>query len=250
MPGSRDHLHLLLPGAPPPTHASADTLGSKAYGLLRLSRLGLPVPPAFVLDTALCREFFARGRRLPEDLRETLLYGLGRLEAATGRAFGSPRRPLLVSVRSGSPVSMPGMMEAILNIGLCDKSLGGLLRITGNPRQTKDCYRRVVRDFARVVRGADASPFDALLERECAKDGLTSARELDSGALGRIAQESLDLSIALTREPFPQEPMAQLLGAVEAVFRSWDSEKAREYRRLNGIDDCSGTAATVQTMVF
>jgi len=250
MPGPRDHLYFVLPGAPAPAEACAETMGSKAYGLLRLARLGLPVPPAFVLDTALCRQYFEGGGRLPDDLREVLVRGLARLEAATGRAFGSPRRPLLVSVRSGAPVSMPGMMETILNVGLGEKSMRGLLRSTGNPRQTRDCYRRLIRDFATVVRGAESHPFDTLIERECTKDGLASARELDSAALGRIVQDSLELTLALTGEPFPQDPMAQLLGAVEAVFRSWDSEKARHYRRLNGIDDSSGTAVTVQAMVF
>ena len=250
MPAPRDHLYFVMPGAPVPAEASAETMGSKAYGLLRLTRLGLPVPPAFVLDTALCRQYFERGGRLPDDLREVLAYGLARLEAATGRAFGSPRRPLLVSVRSGAPVSMPGMMETILNVGLGEKSLRGLLRSTGNPRQTRDCYRRLVRDFARIVRGAEAHPFDALVARECAKDGLAGARDLDSAALGRIVQDSLELTLALTGESFPQDPMAQLLGAVEAVFRSWDSDKARHYRQLNGISHSSGTAATVQAMVF
>lgn len=245
-----ESLYFVLPGAAAPAEASAETVGSKAYGLLRLARLGLPVPPAFVLDTALCRQYFERGRRLPEDLREMLARGLARLETATGRVFGSVRRPLLVAVRSGAAASMPGMMETILNVGLDEKSLRGLLRSTGNPRQTMDCYRRLVRDFAQVVRGADVHAFDALIERECAKEGLGGARDLDSAALGRIAQDSLELTLALTGEPFPQDPMAQLLGAVEAVFRSWDSAKARHYRQINGIDHGSGTAVTVQAMVF
>src|ERR1019366_8856537 len=171
MSGPRDHLYFVLPGAQAPAEASAETMGSKAYGLLRLARLGLPVPPAFVLDTPVCRQYFERGGRLPDDLREVLAHGLARLEAATGRAFGSPRRPLLVSVRSGAPVSMPGMMETILNIGIGEKTLRGLLRLTGNPRQTQDCYRRLVRDFATVVHGVEAHVFDQLLESECVKDG-------------------------------------------------------------------------------
>ncbi len=250
MTGSPEHVYFVMPGVSAPAEASAETMGSKAFGLLRLARLGLPVPPAFVLGTAFCRQYFERGRHLPEDLREVLAHGLARLEAATGRAFGSPRRPLLVSVRSGAPVSMPGMMETILNIGIGEKSLRGLLRLTGNPLQTNDCYRRLVRDFTVVVHGAEAHAFDALVERECKRDGLAGASELDSAAVGRIVQDSLELALARTGEPFPQEPMTQLLGAVEAVFRSWDGEKARNYRRLNGISDSSGTAVTVQAMVF
>ena len=145
---------------------------------------------------------------------------------------------------------MPGMMETILNIGLEEQSLRGLLRLTGNPRQTKDCYRRLIRDFAVVVHGGDARGFDALVERECRRDGLTGASELDSAAIGRIVQDSLELTLARTGEPFPLEPMAQLVAAMEAVFRSCDGEKARHYRRLNGISDDSGTAVTVQAMVF
>jgi pyruvate,orthophosphate dikinase len=250
MAGTRDHLHFILPGAPAPAEASAETLGNKAFGLLRLARLGLAVPPAFVLGTALCRQYFEDGGRLPDDIRDVLAYGIGRLEAATGQSFGSLRRPLLVSVRSGAAVSMPGMMETILNIGLGEKSARGLLRTTGNPRLVRDCYRRLLRDFAEVVRGAAPQPFDALIERECAREGLAGAGELDGASLGRIIEESHALTRALTGDDFPQDPMAQLLAAVEAVFQSWNSEKARNYRRLNGIADSAGTAVTVQTMVF
>lgn len=225
-------------------------MGSKAYGLLRLVQLGLPVPPAFVLGTALCREYFDRGGRLPDSTRDLLTRGLSRLQEATGRAFGNARRPLLVSVRSGAAISMPGMLQTLLNVGLCEHNLRGLLRVSGNPRQVRDCYRRLVRDFAEVVHGADAAQFDALVARHCAEQGLASSSELDSAALGRIAEQSQELSLALTGQPFAQDPMQQLLAAVEAVFRSWNDEKARLYRRANGIDDAMGTAVTIQAMVF
>jgi pyruvate,orthophosphate dikinase len=229
---------------------SAATMGAKAYGLLRLAQLGLSVPPAFVLGTAVCREYFAGGGRLPDITRELLTRGLSRLEAATGRGFGDTRRPLLVSVRSGAAISMPGMLQTILNIGLCEHTLGGLLRASGNPHQVRDCYRRLIRDFAEVAHGADAARFDALAARHCTEQGLAGASELDSAALGQIAEESLELTLALTGQPFPQDPMQQLLRAVEAVFRSWNDEKARQYRHANGIDDAMGTAVTVQAMVF
>ena len=225
-------------------------MGSKAYGLLRLAQLGLSVPPAFVLGTAICREYFAHGSRLPDITRELLTHGLSRLEGATGRGFGKARRPLLVSVRSGAAISMPGMLQTLLNIGLCEHNIRGLLRASGNPHQVRDCYRRLVRDFAEVVHGADAAQFDSLIAHHCAEQGLASSSELDSAALGRIAEESLELTLAVTGEPFPQDPMQQLLSAVEAVFRSWNDEKARQYRRANGIDDAMGTAVTVQAMVF
>jgi pyruvate, orthophosphate dikinase len=260
----REHLFLILPnakaledtartavmGSSESNAARAATMGSKASGLLRLAQLGLPVPPAFVLGTALCREYFARGGHLPHGTRELLVEGLSRLEEATGHGFGSARQPLLVSVRSGAPVSMPGMLQTILNVGLCEHTIPGLLRFSGNPRLVRDCYRRLVRDFTEVVHGADVLQFDSLVERHCTQQSLATSSELDSAALGQIAEESLELALALTGQPFPQDPMEQLLGAVEAVFRSWNDERARHYRRINGIDDAMGTAVTVQAMVF
>jgi pyruvate, orthophosphate dikinase len=247
---TQENLFFVLPNAAVPQTASAATMGSKAYGLLRLARLGLPVPPAFVLGTALCRDYFASGQRFREEIRGLLTAGLTRLQEATGQQFGGTRRPLLVSVRSGAPVSMPGMLETILNIGLGERNLQGLLRATGNPRQVRDCYRRLVRDFVEVVHGVTAAGFDEIAARECAKEGLSSPRELDSVALSRMIEDSLEAAHALTGQPFPQAPMDQLAEAVEAVFRSWDSEKARHYRRINNIDDTMGTAVTVQAMVF
>jgi pyruvate,orthophosphate dikinase len=246
---NNEALFLIVPGAPQ-LAVGPEVIGSKAHGLMRLARLGLPVPPAFVIGTPVCREYFAQGRKLPDDLRETLAQGLARLEVSTGRSFGNARRPLQVSVRSGAPLSMPGMMDTILNIGLSEQTLRGFLRTTGNPRQVRDSYRRLIRDFSVVVRGAEAPPFDALAEQHCAEQQLGNPRELDSLALDQIAQESLELATALTSQPFPQDPMDQLLAAVEAVFRSWDSDKARQYRRLSGIDDDLGTAVTIQAMVY
>ncbi len=243
-------LFYILPNTAESPQASPATMGSKAYGLLRLARLGVCVPPAFVLGTALCQKYFERGKILPEETRALVTAGLARLEEAAGRRFGGERRPLLVSVRSGAPVSMPGMMETILNIGLCDRNLGGLLRTTGNPRLVRDCYRRLIRDFTQVVHGTPTTAFDAILEHECAKDGLSSARELGTTNLSQIVADSLELSLALTGRPFPQAPQDQLMQAIEAVFQSWDSGKARHYRRLHHIDDAMGTAVTVQAMVF
>ena len=261
MAAMRENLFFILPqtmpratataaGAADSSAARAAVMGSKASGLLRLAQLGLPVPPAFVLGTALCRDYFARGGRLPDGTRDLLKQGLSRLEEAAGRSFGGARRPLLVSVRSGAPVSMPGMLQTILNVGLCEHTLRGLLRSSGDPRQVRDCYRRLLRDFTEVVHGADAGQFDAIVARHCEQQGLANPSELDSGALREIAEESLQLALALTGQPFPQDPMEQLQQAVDAVFRSWNDEKARHYRRTNGIDDTMGTAVTVQAMVF
>ena len=245
-----DKLFFILPGAPAPRAASPQTMGSKAYGLLRLAQLGLPVPPAFVLGTALCRDYFAAGGRLPDEVSELLRVGLARLEDATGLRFGSERAPLLVSVRSGAPVSMPGMMDTLLNIGLCDTNIGGLLRTTGNPRLVHDCYRRLVRDFMTTVNAVPATAFDAIAARECAEQEFTSSRELDSGTLDRIGRESLEVGLAMGSRPFPQAPLEQLQQAVAAVFRSWQGEKARHYRRINHLSEDMGTAITVQAMVY
>ncbi len=254
----RDHLFFILPDGRGETRqadavaasSAAALMGGKAAGLLRLARLGLPVPPAFVLGTAVCREYLARGGRLPDGTGELMDEGLSRLEKSTGLGFGGARRPLLVSVRSGAAVSMPGMLQTILNVGLCEHNLHGLMRLTGNPRQVRDCFRRLVRDFTEVVHGVDAGQFDALVARHCTQQALASVNELDSAALQTIGVESLELALAVTGQPFPQDPRAQLQSAVEAVFRSWNDAKALHYRRSNGIDDAMGTAVTVQAMVF
>jgi len=243
-------LFYILPGLASAEAATAATVGSKAYGLARLARLGLPVPPAFVLGTAVCREYFAGNGQLPQDIPELLSTGLAALETATGRKLGSTRHPLLVSVRSGAPVSMPGMMDTLLNVGLCESTAGGLLRTSGNPRLVYDCLRRLVRDFTVVVQGASAESFDTIVRRECQAQGLATARSLDSVTLARIAQESAETALALVGRPFPQSPLEQLQQAVEAVFRSWEGEKARHYRRINHIPDDLGTAVTIQAMVY
>jgi pyruvate, orthophosphate dikinase len=245
-----DKLFFILPNAAVPAGADATALGSKAWGLLRLVRLGLRVPPAFVLGTAACRDYFARGGQLTDEVRTLLGAGVARLCDATGRRFGDTRRPLLLAIRSGAPVSMPGMLNTILNIGLSEHNLRGFLRSTGNPRLVRDCYRRLVRDFTVVVYGGAAAPFDALVEGRCREEGVASARELDSASLADLCAQSLETAFAVAGRPFPQRPADQLEQAVDAVFRSWNSDKARAYRRLNNIDESMGTAVTVQAMVF
>jgi pyruvate,orthophosphate dikinase len=227
-----------------------EIMGAKAYNLLRMAKAGLPVPPAFVLTTHAWRRYHAEGDALIDALTEAVGAQIRWLERASGAAFGSARRPLLVSVRSGAPVSLPGMMETILNVGLNDTSLRGLIRATGNPRMAWDCYRRLIECYAEVVHGARSEPFRRSLERAVAAEDLASAAELDTEALRNLAQEYLGQFEALTSAPFPQDPMDQLHQAIGAVFRSWTSPKAVEFRRLNGIDDDLGTAVTVQMMVF
>jgi len=225
-------------------------VGNKAANLIRLSRLGLPVPPGFVLGTDLCRGYFERGGRLPEGFRERLAVELRQLENATGSFFGSVRRPLLLAVRSGAAASMPGMMETVLDVGVNDAVVRGLIRRTGNPRLAWDCYRRLVESYGEVVLGCPARGFDEIVERAVRDAGVDGVHELEASALEAVTAQALERLRAVSGEPFPQDPWAQLVGAVEAVLRSWRSDRARAYRRAHGLDDALGTAVTVQAMVF
>lgn len=215
-------------------------IGFKAHNLARMAALGLPVPPAFVLGTAWCTQAEHVGPALWQP-------ALAALEQRTGLRFGDARRPLLLSVRSGAPVSMPGMMQTLLNIGLADATLHGLVRLTGNPRLAWDAYRRLIAGYGEVVLGLDAAAFDADLAEVAGERG---ERELDFIALRTLAQRHLATVERLAGEPFPQDPREQLGRAVRAVFASWSADKAAAYRRLNGLDDAIGTAVTVQRMVF
>ncbi|MEQ8789615.1 MAG: pyruvate, phosphate dikinase [Pirellulaceae bacterium] len=230
--------------------AAAQDVGNKAANLIRMSDAGLPVPAGFVITTTACRDYFQRGGALPADFAAQLAPDIEYVERATGLRFGGRRRPLLVSVRSGAPVSMPGMMDTILNVGLCDDAVSPLIRMTGNPRFVWDSYRRLVQGFGEVVRGLPADPFDRLLDEQLRRESIPSSRELDVLALRDLTLQYLRLYASLAGEPFPQQPREQLAAAVEAVFRSWRSPRAVEYRRLHGIDDDLATAVTVQAMVF
>ncbi len=227
-----------------------EQMGSKAFNLQRMAAAGLPVPQAFVLATGWCqrREADPEGARLA--LHEALGEWTRRLEQACGLAFGGERKPLLVSVRSGAPVSMPGMMDTVLNIGLCDRAVRALVRLTGNPRLAWDSYRRLVQQYARVVHGAAGGAFDELEAAAVAQAGVSGVRELDFESLAKLAADSLDAFSELVGAPFPQDPREQLEAATLAVLESWRSARAVEYRRLHGLSDAMGTAATVQRMVF
>jgi pyruvate, orthophosphate dikinase len=224
--------------------ASPQRMGFKAWNLLRMARLGLPVPPAFVLGTHYCTSGAVRALAVQPDTWQPALH---QLEHRTGLALGSQRCPLLVSVRSGAPVSMPGMMETLLDIGLCDATVDGLLRQTGNPRLVWDAYRRLIATHAEVVAGQPAALFEAATAELF---GTRDERDLDFAELRELTHRFLAVYLQAVGTPFPQDPRWQLTSAMEAVFASWQSEKAREYRRLNGISDAIGTAVTVQQMVY
>lgn len=224
--------------------ASAQTMGSKAWNLLRMAQLALPVPPAFVLGTHYCIDPAARQLAASPAF---WIAALRALERATGRKLGDKRRPLLLSVRSGAPVSMPGMMETILNVGLCDATVDGLLRESGNPRLVWDAYRRLVATYGEVVAGLGAEMFDAATH---ALFGERDERDLDFADLRQLTQRFLDVYAQAAGRAFPQDPALQLAGAIDAVFSSWQSAKACAYRRSNRISDAIGTAVTAQSMVF
>jgi pyruvate,orthophosphate dikinase len=230
--------------------ASPDHLGFKAYNLWRMARAGLPVPAAFVLGTDYCRHYLAGGNTAPAGLRELLLAQVRELERATGLGFGSARRPLCVSVRSGAAISMPGMMETILDVGLNDQTARGLLRLTGNPRLAWDSYRRLVQSFAEVVHGVPAVRFAAALGERLRESRVESARDLDFQALKRLTDDYLEVFEDHAGMPFPQSPLDQLDAAVASIWRSWSAAKAAAYRKMNGLADGLGTAVTVQSMVY
>ncbi len=223
---------------------TAQTMGSKAWNLLRMVQMSLPVPPAFVLGTHYCTDPGARELVSSPSLWKV---GLHALERATGLGFGDAHHPLLLSVRSGAAISMPGMMETLLNIGLCDATVGGLLRQTGNPRLVWDAYRRLVATYGEIVAGLPRQLFD---EATTTLFGACDERDLDFADLRALTLRFLDIYTEAAGRRFPQEPGLQLAGAIESVFASWQCPKACEYRRLNRIPDTIGTAVTVQSMVF
>lgn len=224
--------------------ASAQNMGSKAWNLLRMAQLALPVPAAFVIGTRYCVDPVLRARASGNELWRA---GLQALECSTRQVLGDARRPLLLSVRSGAPVSMPGMMQTLLNIGLCDATVPGLMRQTGNPRLVWDAYRRLVATYGEVVAGLPATGFE---QAAMALLGGRDERELDFAELRALTGRFLEVYAKATKQAFPQDPYAQLGGAIEAVFASWQSPEAQAYRRLNQIADTIGTAVTVQCMVF
>ncbi len=246
-----DRLIVPFGGAAPSAHHLGKAhLGGKGANLAEMAAIGLPVPPGFTIPTDQCARFHAAGGRLPDDLVAALPAGLAHIERETGMRFGDPENPLLVSVRSGARVSMPGMMDTVLNLGLNRATVAGLARRTGNPRFAWDSYRRFLHMYADVVLGLDHYLFEDLLEVMKDDRGATLDTELSAEDLEVLVGRYADLVARETGAPFPEDPMAQLEGAVGAVFGSWRSDRATVYRRLNDIPEAWGTAVTVQAMVF
>lgn len=227
-----------------------DLLGGKGANLAEMTRLGLPVPPGFTITTEACREYYALGGRLPEGLMRSVREAMLRVEEQMGRKFGDPDDPLLVSVRSGAKYSMPGMMDTILNLGLNEQTLQGLIRATGNHRFAWDAYRRFISMFSDIVLGISKEFFEETLTRMKERKGVQSDTELSAEDLEALVREQMDFLVAKHGFGFPEDPWVQLEMAIEAVFRSWNNKRARDYRKKEGIPDDLGTAVNIQAMVF
>jgi pyruvate, orthophosphate dikinase len=227
-----------------------DLLGGKGAGVAEMTRAGMPVPPGFTITTEACRQYYADGRKFPEGLWEQAQEALKDVEKATGKGFGDNDNPLLVSVRSGAKFSMPGMMDTVLNLGLNPHTLGGLQRLTGDERFALDAYRRFVQMFGKIVKGIDGDLFEEALSGAKKLAGVKTDPELTPQQLHEIVEVFKGIYRKHTGEEFPDEPMDQLRAAIEAVFRSWNTDRAVAYRRAEKIPDDLGTAVNVQTMVF
>ena len=225
-----------------------DTLGGKGAGLAEMTNAGLPVPPGFTIQTEACREYM-RGKLNPR-INVEMLAALKRLEKLQEQELGAPENPLLVSVRSGAKFSMPGMMDTILNLGLNDRSVEGLARGSGDPRFAYDSYRRLIQMFGSVVLDISKKKFEHIFDSAKARERVKLDYLLSAKALKEIIVEYKKLIKKESGKDFPQNPLEQLVATRDAVFRSWNSDRAKTYRRINRIDDWLGTAVNVQCMVF
>ncbi len=227
-----------------------DLLGGKGANLAEMTRLGLPVPPGFVVTTEACNTYLGAGEKFPPGMWEQELEALKKIEKLTGKKFGDPKNPLLVSCRSGAKFSMPGMMDTVLNLGLNDDVAEGLTRLTGDARFVYDAYRRLVQMFGAVVLGVADEPFERVLADYRRLRGVTSDAELSADDLKSITVEFKYIVSEKAEREFPTYPLEQLRLATEAVFKSWNGKRAFDYRNAAGIAHDLGTAVNIQTMVF
>ncbi|MDH7497924.1 MAG: pyruvate, phosphate dikinase [Syntrophomonadaceae bacterium] len=225
-------------------------LGGKGANLAEMTRIGLPVPPGFTITAEACNEYNRLGRQFPEGMMDQVLEALRGLEAKTGKGFGDAANPLLVSVRSGAAVSMPGMMDTVLNLGLNDVTVAGLAALTGDERFALDCYRRFIQMFSNVVLEIEHHAFDSVMERYKRKLGLLFDYEIPAESLRAVLDEYKATVLQHTGREFPQDPQEQLVLAIRAVFDSWNNQRAIVYRKINKIPDDLGTAVNIQAMAF
>jgi pyruvate, orthophosphate dikinase len=226
-----------------------DDLGGKGAGLAEMTNAGLPVPPGFTIQTEACREYMRSGG-VSKDVDRQMEEALAKLEALQGQQLGTGENPLLVSVRSGAKFSMPGMMDTILNLGLNDKSVEALAKRSNNPRFAADSYRRLIQMFGNVVLEIPKAAFDEVFDAKKKQKKAKLDTELDAKALKEVIEEYKKVVKKRAKRDFPQDPHEQLVMARDAVFRSWQNERAKHYRRINNIDDMLGTAVNVQAMVY
>ncbi|TMC42222.1 MAG: pyruvate, phosphate dikinase, partial [Chloroflexi bacterium] len=227
-----------------------DLLGGKGAGLAEMTNAELPVPPGFTITTAACNAYFASGKKLPPGLWDQVEKALATVEKSAKKKLGDPKDPLLVSVRSGAAMSMPGMMDTVLNLGLNDESRKGLAKLTKNERFAWDAYRRFISMFGRIVLGIDAAKFEHALEAKKKAARVETDPELSAKQLEELVNEYAAIVRKETGKPFPTEPQDQLRLAIEAVFGSWFGQRAKDYRKQFKISDDLGTACSVVTMVF
>ena len=227
-----------------------ELLGGKGANLAEMTNLGIPVPPGFTISTEVCAAFYENERNYPAELREEVAEHLERLETMMGKKLGDAGDPLLVSVRSGAAQSMPGMMDTVLNLGLNDAAVEGLAEQSGNPRFAKDAYRRFIQMYGDVVMEVPHEEFEHALDAAKQRKGVSEDTGLDTADLDGVIEAYKEIYASHTGSPFPQAPLDQLWGAIDAVFGSWNSTRAIRYRQIEGIKGLLGTAVNVQSMVF
>jgi len=227
-------------------------LGGKGAGLCEMTRLGLPVPPGFTITTEVCNKYYQNNKKLASNLMSEVRKNIAKIEKRTGKKFGSAENPLLVSVRSGAAISMPGMMDTILNLGLNDQTVLGLAKKSNNPRFALDSYRRFIQLFGKVVFGIDDRRFEEVLEKAKRIQNVHVDSDLSEQSLKNVVSEYKQICENQLGRPFPTDPYKQLELAIDAVFRSWMGERAVVYRDKYKItkDIANGTAVNVVTMAF
>ena len=247
---SNKYVYVFANGAADGNGSMKDLLGGKGAGLAEMTNAGLPVPPGFTITTEACNAYYADGGKFPKGMWNQVLAAVKTVEKATGKEFGSPTNPLLVSVRSGAKFSMPGMMDTVLNLGLNEETMQGLAELTSNERFALDAYRRFIQMFGKIVLGIDSELFEEALSRAKKAAKVTADSDLKAEHLSAVCREFKKIVKSDTGSEFPADPYAQLEEAIKAVFRSWNGDRAQAYRRREKIPDDLGTGVNIQTMVF
>src|SRR2546421_4139190 len=223
-----------------------DLLGGKGAGVAEMTNAELPVPPGFTITTEACNAYYETGKHFPPGMWEQVLAALKIVEQQTGKGFGKKDNPLLVSVRSGAKFSMPGMMDTVLNLGINDETVQGLVKLTGDERFAYDAYRRFIQMFSKIVLDTDPRAFEHVLHAYKERAGIKSDAEIPAGALKQIVVEFKQVAERSSGQPFPTDVYDQLYKAIEAVFSSWNNKRAIDYRNFNKIPHDLGTAVNVQ----